>query len=249
MERWTNQLEQWVRQQPIEQIYIAVAVLTLTVAFFVLFSFLKTSKSNTVVLAGLSGSGKTVLFYQLRDGSTHQGAVTSLETNDDTFVLHSELGKKRKSKSVHLVDVPGHSRLKTKLDEFLPQAAGIIFVVDAQDFLFNYQAVAEYLYDILTNTSIVKKRSPVLLLCNKVDKVTAHSKEFIKRQLEKEIDKLRASRNVITTADISTDVMLGVPGEPFSFTQCQNKVTVAEASALTGDVSQVEQFIRENVKP
>jgi hypothetical protein len=27
---------------------------------------------------------------QLRDGSSHQGTVTSMEENDDTFVLHSE---------------------------------------------------------------------------------------------------------------------------------------------------------------
>jgi signal recognition particle receptor subunit beta len=33
----------------------------------------------------------------------------------------------------------------------------------------------------------VKKRIPVLIFCNKTDKVTAHSKEFIKKQLEKEV--------------------------------------------------------------
>lgn len=44
-----------------------------------------------------------------------------------------------------------------------------------------------YLYDILTKESVVKKKIPLLLLCNKVDKVTAHSKDFIRRQLEKEM--------------------------------------------------------------
>ncbi|XP_020088760.1 signal recognition particle receptor subunit beta-like isoform X1 [Ananas comosus] len=249
MDQWISQIEQWFHQQPVEQIYVAVAVLALTVVLFVLFSLLKTSKSNTIVLAGLNGSGKTILFYQLRDGSPHQGTVTSMEPNDGTFVLHSELGKKGKIKPVHLVDVPGHSRLKPKLDEFLPNAAGLIFVVDALDFLPNCRPAAEYLYDILTKSSVVKRRIPVLILCNKTDKVTAHSKEFIRKQLEKEIDKLRTSRNAISTADISDEFMLGVPGEPFTLEQCRNKVTVAEASGLTGEVSQVEQFIREHVKP
>ena len=48
---------------------------------------------------------------------------------------------------------------------------------------------------------------------------------------------------------MSNEYSLGVPGEVFAFSQCQNKVTVAEASGLTGDISQVEHFLRENVKP
>jgi len=94
----------------------------------------------------------------------------------------------------------------------------------------------------------VKKKVPVLIFCNKTDKVTAHSKEFIKKQLEKEINKLRESRNAISSADISDEVQLGVPGEVFNFSQCQNKVAVAEGAGSTGNVSAVEQFIREHVK-
>lgn len=44
-----------------------------------------------------------------------------------------------------------------------------------------------YLYDILTKSIVVKKKVPVLICCNKTDKVTAHSKEFIRKQLEKEM--------------------------------------------------------------
>lgn len=61
-------------------------------------------------------------------------------------------------------------------------------------------------------------------------------------------DKLRVSRSAISAADIANDFTLGIPGKAFSFTQCHNKVAVAEASGLTGEVSEVEQFIRENVK-
>ncbi|XP_057951500.1 uncharacterized protein LOC131146150 [Malania oleifera] len=256
MEQWRDQFQQFLKeaQQMIDQIpptqlYTAIAVLLLTLVLASTIRLFKRKKSNTIVLAGLSGGGKTILFYQLRDGSSHQGTVTSMEPNEGTFVLHSEMNKKDKLKPVHLVDVPGHSRLRPKLDEYLPQAAGLVFVVDALEFLPNCRAAAEYLYDILTKASIVKKKIPVLILCNKTDKVTAHTKEFIRKQLEKEIDKLRASRTAISEADIANEFTLGVNGEAFAFSQCQNKVTVAEASGLTGETAQVEQFIREHVKP
>ncbi|EEF37035.1 signal recognition particle receptor subunit beta [Ricinus communis] len=256
VEQWKNEAKQWLQQGiefanqiPPAQLYAAAAVLLITTLFLLIIRFFRRTKSNTIVLTGLSGSGKTVLFYQLRDGSSHQGTVTSMEQNEGTFILHSENSKKGKLKPVHFVDVPGHSRLRSKLDEFLPQAAGIVFVVDALEFLPNLRGVSEYLYDILTKASVVKRKIPVLICCNKTDKVTAHTKEFIRKQLEKEIDKLRASRSGISEADIANDFTLGIPGEPFSFSHCSNKVTVAECSGLTGETSQVEQFIREHVKP
>ncbi|KAK1263153.1 hypothetical protein QJS04_geneDACA009434 [Acorus gramineus] len=249
LEQWKNGVDQWIHRQPVEQLYVAAGVVFLTFVFFVLLRILKRTKPNTIVLAGLSGSGKTTLFYQLRDGSPHQGTVTSMEPNEGSFILHSELEKKKKINPVYVVDVPGHSRLRLKLDEYLPQTAGLVFVVDALDFLPNCRAAAEYLYDILTKTTIVKRKIPVLILCNKTDKVTAHTKDFIRKQLEKEIDKLRTSRTAISTADIANEHSLGTAGEPFVISQCVNKVTVAEASGLTGNISQVEHFIREYVRP
>ncbi|KAK1287349.1 hypothetical protein QJS10_CPB19g01455 [Acorus calamus] len=248
VEQWKNEVEEWIRRQPVEQLYVAVGIVFLTFIFFVLLRLLKRTKSNTIVLAGLSGSGKTTLFYKLRDGSSHQGTVTSMDPNEGTFILQSELEKNKKINPVHMVDVPGHSRLRLKLDEYLPQTSGLVFVVDALDFLPNCRAAAEYLYDILTNTIVIKRKVPVLILCNKTDKVTAHTKDFIRKQLEKEIDKLRISRTAISTADIANGHTLGMPGEAFVFSQCVNKVMVAEASGLTGNVSQVEQFIREYVR-
>ncbi|XP_010531497.1 PREDICTED: signal recognition particle receptor subunit beta-like [Tarenaya hassleriana] len=256
LEDWKNLAEQrlhqgieYVQQIPPTQLYAAIAVLLLTTILLLSIRWLRRTKSNTVLLSGLSGSGKTILFYQLRDGSSHQGTVTSMEPNEGTFVLHGENSEKGKVRPVHLVDVPGHSRLRPKLEEFLPQAAAVVFVVDALEFLPNCRAVSEYLYDILTNANVVKKKIPVLLCCNKADKLTAHTKEFICKQMEKEIDKLRASRSAISAADIANDFTLGIAGETFSFAHCLNKVTVAEASGLTSETAQVEQFIREYVKP
>nr|AAU44447.1 hypothetical protein AT2G18770 [Arabidopsis thaliana] len=249
-EQWSKQGLEFVQKIPPPQLYTAIGVLLLATIWLLSIRLFRRTKSDTVLLSGLSGSGKTVLFYQLRDGSSHQGAVTSMEPNEGTFVLHNENNtKKGKVKPVHLIDVPGHSRLISKLEEYLPRAAAVVFVVDALEFLPNIRAASEYLYDILTNASVIKNKTPVLLCCNKTDKVTAHTKEFIRKQMEKEIDKLRVSRSAISTADIANDFTLGIEGEVFSFSHCHNKVTVAEASGLTGETDQVQEFIREHVKP
>ncbi|KAK9006145.1 hypothetical protein V6N11_035190 [Hibiscus sabdariffa] len=71
------------------------------------------------------------------------GTVTSMEPNESTFVLHPDSNKKRKTKIVRLVDVPRHSRLQPKLDEFLPHAAGIVFVVDSLEFLPNCRLASD----------------------------------------------------------------------------------------------------------
>ncbi|XP_024372786.1 uncharacterized protein [Physcomitrium patens] len=226
---------------------IAVLFVTLLTLFIVTRVTFKRKKSKTVLLVGLNGAGKTALFYQLRDGTTHQGAVTSMEPNADTFILHSETSKKGKVKPVHVVDVPGHPKLRPQLEELLPKSCCLVFVVDALDFMPHVRAAAEYLYELLTNKEVVKRRIPILLTCNKMDKITAHSSNFIKGQLEKELNKLRKSRTSVSAADVSSEISLGVQGEVFNFTQCSNKITIAEVSALTGKVEQVEQFIREYV--
>lgn len=49
-----------------------------------------------------------------------------------------------KPKSVHVVDVPGDPRLRGKLDEYLPRAQAIVFLVDAVDFIPSLGATSEY---------------------------------------------------------------------------------------------------------
>ncbi|KAK6795116.1 hypothetical protein RDI58_008569 [Solanum bulbocastanum] len=67
--------------------------------------------------------------------------------------------------------------------------------------------------------------------------------------LRKTSDKLRTSRTIVSDADISNEYTFGVSGEPFAFSQCHNRVIVVEAYGLTGEISQLEKFIREHVKP
>ncbi|KAI5068125.1 hypothetical protein GOP47_0016470, partial [Adiantum capillus-veneris] len=195
----------------------ALLITSFVLALFARFSF-KKRKSDTILLAGLSGSGKTALFYQ-------QG----------------------KANGASFLDFPGHMRLRAKLDEYLKEAGAILFLVDAADFMPNVRENAEYLYDILSKAWVVKYKIPVLIIANKVDKVTAHSTEFIRKQLEKEIDKLRITRTAVSDADMTSEVSIGKEGEPFKFTHCMNKVTISEASVITGQVTSICQFIREHV--
>ncbi|KAL3699579.1 hypothetical protein R1sor_017601 [Riccia sorocarpa] len=228
---------------------LGVLVFTLLLVYLVIRGALKGKKRDTVLLLGLSGAGKTALYYQLRDGSLHQGTVTSMEANEGRFVLNSEAKEKKgkKMKPVHVVDVPGHPRLKPKIDEFLPQASGIVYMVDALDFMPQLRQTAEYLYDVLTKAWVVKRKIPVLLACNKIDKVTAHSMDFIRKQLEKEIEKLRTTRKTTSDADVGTEISIGSETGPFQFTQCANKISIVETSVLQGNIRDIEVFIRECV--
>jgi signal recognition particle receptor beta subunit len=85
---------------------------------------------------------------------------------------------------VQLVHAAGHSSLRPKPDE----AAGVIFVIDFLGLLPTCRSAAEYLYDILSKASVVKKRITVLIVCNKTEKSAAYPKGFIGKQLEKEIE-------------------------------------------------------------
>ncbi|CAO2827956.1 unnamed protein product [Amaranthus hypochondriacus] len=60
---------------------------------------------------------------------------------------------------VQLVHVPGHSSLRPKLDE----AVDVISIIDFLEFLPYFHSAAEYLSDICTKASVVKKRIPFLI--------------------------------------------------------------------------------------
>jgi hypothetical protein len=62
------------------------------------------------------------------------------DLQDDYLVL---LVQKGKIKPVRIIDVPGHARLRPKLDDFLPKACGLVFVVDALDFMPHLRSAAE----------------------------------------------------------------------------------------------------------
>ena len=49
-----------------------------------------------------------------------------------------------RSKQIRLLDLPGHPRLQDDIKAHLPEADGVVFVVDVQSLLKNAGAIAEY---------------------------------------------------------------------------------------------------------
>ncbi|KAF3569245.1 hypothetical protein DY000_02012068 [Brassica cretica] len=63
-EQWFHQGVEFAQHIPKNQLYAAVGALLLTTIFLFSRRLFRRTKSNTVLLSRLSGSGKTVLFYQ-----------------------------------------------------------------------------------------------------------------------------------------------------------------------------------------
>jgi len=222
----------------------AVAVaFVLFVLFFLLKKLVVPSKGTAFLLVGPCGAGKTSMFYQLRDGTTHSGTCTSMKENDDTFPLH---GEPPGGAPVHVVDLPGHPRLRMLLDHFLPIAKGIIFVVDAVDFMPQASVIAEHMYDIFAHPGLGRRRVPVMLACNKSDKVTAHTVDFIRKRLEKDIDTLRKTRGSLADSGggSGAEKFLGSKTEAFKFSQFSMPVTAGSVSVLKNNLGEVVSFMR-----
>ncbi|KAK7244400.1 hypothetical protein RIF29_39221 [Crotalaria pallida] len=61
---------------PVTQLYVVIAIVIFTTVLL-LSRLLKRAKANTIVLTGLSGSGKTVIFHQVNSQSMHPKSMHS----------------------------------------------------------------------------------------------------------------------------------------------------------------------------
>jgi len=145
---------------------------------------------DCLLLVGASGAGKTALFSRLQDSSCFAGTTPSMAEN----VAQLALGHSRKT--LRVVDLPGHPRLRSRLDSYARSAAALVFVVDGREgaFLPSVRDVAQCvlltkyvlerrekwltpgfaLYrvclDVLTHAALAKRPPPLLLAVNKTDK-------------------------------------------------------------------------------
>lgn len=208
-------------------------------------------REDTVVIVGPCDAGKTTLFYQLRDGSPAADTVASMQENQDTFPL---AGEKAGAHPVTLVDVPGHPRVRGAFERHMGAAKGVVFLLDSVTFVPQKTDTAEQLYEVLSHPAVLSNRTPLLLACNKSDVgVKAHTPEFIRKMLEKELDQICGTRGSLDDGSRgSGDVALGRPGEQFSFeglaTAQGVKVTFAHTSCLSAEGAQpIAAFIRKCV--
>ncbi|GAA5901618.1 hypothetical protein JCM5296_003334 [Sporobolomyces johnsonii] len=187
-------------------ISLVILLIFLLIAFFSPRSSSRTplkkrSAAATVLLVGPLASGKTSLFSKLVYGHAPQ-THTSMEENEGLVKAKWGAGEPVKaddkgekdgpldedepaavalSRPLHLVDLPGHPRLRTRsLAQFLPAADGLVFVIDAVTGLSgkNVRDAGEHLHVLLSLLSLLSSRRsaplpPLLILLTKSDLLTS----------------------------------------------------------------------------
>ncbi|KAI6045698.1 signal recognition particle receptor beta subunit-domain-containing protein [Pisolithus marmoratus] len=176
---------------------IAAAV----VFFFALTLWTKTkynSRGNSVLLVGPPDGGKTAILSSFAYNQALP-SHTSLQSNSAHVVLSP-------SKTLRVVDVPGHPRIRDQFREHLRGAKAVIFVVDASTVSRNAPAVAEHLHHIFHAVTSLPPSQPmpkILILAHKTDlvKTSVSSSSVsevaiarVRSILERELEKRKASQ-------------------------------------------------------
>lgn len=213
----------------------------------------RADRRDSVILVGTSGegeapgAGKTTLYKVLKTGHLPKyGVVSSVEPRESLVTM-------KKGLDVRLVDFPGSVILRGKLKTYLDRAKAVVFVVDGTTFSTKSLKDAALLHEVLTNTEVMTRKTPVLVFCNKTDIVGASNMQVVKNTLEKELERIRTStENAMGDIgeagagphfDEDNKPSLGIEGEMFSFGQMDSTVTFAAGSALRLKIAPVKSFI------
>lgn len=89
-----------------------------------------------MLILGPSDAGKTALHTSIAFGHALP-SHTSIQANSTLYTTSTP------GRTLRLVDVPGHPRLRGQFTDYLNDAAGVVFVVDAATVSRNGPAVAE----------------------------------------------------------------------------------------------------------
>lgn len=98
---------------------------------------------------------------------------------------------------------------------------------------------------MLSDNVIQKRRVPILIVCNKTDQgVKAHTSDFVRKRLEKEVEALRGTRTTLGE-NAGSSLALAKQGDAFTFAGLKTPaIAITSGSALTGDLSEVLSFLR-----
>ena len=97
---------------------------------------------DTLLLVGLCGAGKTALFSRLRgDGGLGSGGGALTATAPSMEENEAPLARRPGSaRRLRLVDLPGHPRLRGRIDSVAARCCGVVCVVDAREGVFGPSA-------------------------------------------------------------------------------------------------------------
>ncbi|XP_069114368.1 signal recognition particle receptor subunit beta-like isoform X2 [Argopecten irradians] len=207
-----------------------LGVLIATVAVFLTIGILlsvsrKGNIRRTILLLGTCDAGKTLLFSRLvKKISDDVMTVTSMKANSGNYKVQN------KNKSLRIVDIPGHERIRMQGLE-------------------QHKNTARYLYTTLSDSVISKNAPPILIACTKSDLTLKKGKDVIKKNLATEINIMRVTRSAALQqleGAANNNTFLGKQNKDFAFEDLKPfKVDFVECSSLTGkvDLSEVESWL------
>ena len=209
---------------------------------------------GAILFCGPTGSGKTALLHQLAFGV----APVSLSSIHPIAIhkhLHRDEGSLDRPK-YKLMDCPGASQFRKNCIRLAGECSAIVLVIDATGGLDQIRSSAATLYDLFTDSSVLKGAPRLLIVGNKVDVPGAVPIAHLRTQLEVELERLKKSRATVSTAEDSADIasneanlLLGSVDEPFSFSKdspVSHSWCTCVSSGKAPQLDSVVSFIRGN---
>ncbi|CAB3398930.1 unnamed protein product [Caenorhabditis bovis] len=210
-----------INNLPIE--ILIAAILGLITILGAAFWFFQGKKRDTILIAGLSDSGKTVIFSQLVMKGAQPKTFTSMVENSLTLNFK---GQVRNEKNI----------LK------------IVFVVDSATFSKKSRDVAELLYDVCLEN---EAKAPILVACHKQDHALAKTDQVIRSTLEKEFGLINNSRSASlksTDGSESRSSTLTQTGADFKWGDLKKqKIDFVLSSSIEGaeyGIDEIRGFVR-----
>ncbi|KAK2964976.1 putative signal recognition particle receptor subunit beta [Blattamonas nauphoetae] len=167
----------------------------------------RTAKATpTIGIIGLTGSGKTALFYTLKEGTTPETFMSEKE-NSAIFDLSRWTKKKNSNKKYQYIDFPGAENTRQKFFNH-PDFANIrklIYLVDSTTFKNDVAKIGKFFYSILTSPTLVKKKTPIMIAFNKQDLLHLKNSDDDSDDSESEPDKPGEQNRRITNNIVSLE--------------------------------------------
>ena len=193
-----------------------------------------------MLLCGPPGSGKTTLYHQLLFGA----AVRTVPSSQVQAILaplhHEPAGAAPRS----LVDCPGAARFRSQLLRFARECSAVLVVVGAAGGAEQVRGAAAALYDLYTDAAVVARAPRVLVVGSRADEAGPEPLPALRQALERELQRLKATRSSGSAGGSGEALLLGAPGADFTFAgeapwaapewECASAVGAGVAGAAPG---------------
>ncbi|CDJ44771.1 signal recognition particle receptor subunit beta, putative, partial [Eimeria tenella] len=157
---------------------------------------------------------KTIAEAAAAAAAAARGAAAAAAAAAEEGDSLSPLSPLKRDKTIKLVDLPGHPRLRPAALAAAAASSLLIFFVDAAD-KPSLKAAAEFLFELFCDSKICERRPPLLLVVNKRDSPEARGQQAVVEDLEREVERCRVSRQAAADAEETPVSFFGVEGRRF----------------------------------